>query len=157
MSDEIWDALSSEGDFSPIFKFTDPGDRIKGIIVEPPTTLPLTEYNSDKVKHDADGNPVMQVLLLLATEQRADENHDGRWRVYLDKPLLKAAVLRGLKDAGASSLEVGGELSIEFTGWRQTGGFSAKDFTAKYFSVQQSGPIGTGELGETTADDEPPF
>lgn len=154
MSTAIWDALASEGDFAPIFKFTEPGDRIGGVIVEEPKTFPLTEYGSREPKIGQDGKPVMQILLTLATEVSADENHDGRWRVYLDKPLLKSAVARELKAAGSQTLTVGDELTVTFTGMRETrGGGSAKDFTAEYRASAEpsdgDGPIGTGDLGET--------
>lgn len=148
----IWDALASESDFAPIHKFTEPGDQIGGVIVEEPKTLPLTEYGSREPKIGQDGKPVMQILLTLATEVSADENHDARWRVYLDKPLLKSAVARALKAAGSQTLAVGDQLTVTFTGIRETrGGGSAKDFTAEYTPAApcDDGPMGTGELGET--------
>ncbi len=148
MTQAIWDALSSESDFAPIFKFNNPGDRIGGVIVEEPRTFPLTEYGSREPKVGKDGKPVMQILLTLATEVTADENHDGKWRVYIDKPLMKSAVIRALKAAGAPTLEVGGEVTVTFTGLRDTrGGGTAKDFTAEY--TAPDGPLGFGELGET--------
>ncbi|MFM8600167.1 MAG: hypothetical protein ACKOB8_14375 [Mycobacterium sp.] len=101
MTDNIWDALSSDsGDFAPIFKFTNPGDSINGVIIEDPVTLPLTAYGTTEPKIGKDGNPVMQIMLVLATDQLKDESHDGRWRVYIDKPLFKAAVRDALKAAG---------------------------------------------------------
>ena len=155
MSNDILDALSSEDDFSPIFKFTNAGDHVKGVIVEEPKTFPVNEYQTTTPKVGADGKPVMQVLLVLATDQPADDTHDGRWRVYLDKPLMKLAVRKALKDAGDCTLEVGGELSLEFTGYRETrGGGSAKEFTAKYSPVEPDpwGPIGTAEVVDGDGD-----
>ena len=151
MTTAIWDALASEGDFAPIFKFADPGDRIGGVIVEEPRTLPLTEYGSREPKIGPDGKPVLQILVTLATEVSADENHDGRWRVYVDKPLMKSAVARALKAAGSKTLAVGDKLTVTFTGMRETrGGGSAKDFTAEYTPAAPCGDesIGTATLGE---------
>lgn len=158
-STDVMDALASESDFSPIKKFLEPGDSIAGIIVEEPRTFPLTEFNSKEPKIGPDGKPVMQILLVLATEQAADADHDGRWRTYIDKPLLKAAVLKALKAAGALTLAVGGEISIEFVGLRDTrGGGSAKDFTVTYSPPpgdEDFGPIGSAVLGDTAAEGTP--
>ena len=117
------------------------------------------QFNSSNPKIGPDGKPVMQILLVLATEQAADENHDGRWRTYIDKPLLKAAVLKALKSAGVSTLAVGGEISIEFVGLRETrGGGSAKDFNVTYIAPPGDvdfGPIGSAVLGDTAAEGVP--
>jgi hypothetical protein len=166
MDDEIWEALSQDSDYVPIFRFKEPGDEIEGDLVGAPKTEPLTEYKSDKPKLDSDGKQVMQVVLVLATEQREDDTDDGQRRVYLDKPLQRAAVMRALKDAGVRRFEDGGHFWMKFTGYRQMGGGSAYDFDAKYTVPQRSGgPIGDGVLGETgsgeevgpATDDEPPF
>jgi hypothetical protein len=99
---------------------------------------------------------VKQVLLVLVTDQREDADHDGRWRVYIDKPLMKAAVLRALKDADVRTLADGGRLWLKRVGDRHVGGGSAHDFIAKYTPPRGSR---TAEVGETATkpDDEPPF
>lgn len=153
-NNDIWDALGGS-DNSPIFKFANPGDKVKGIIVEPPVTLPLKEYKSDQPKIGADGKPVMQVLLILATDQPLDDDHDGRYRVYVDKPGMKSAVKRALTSADVMSLDVGGELELEFTDYQETrSGVQAKAFVAIYAPAAPAddpwgGPIGVGELGES--------
>lgn len=145
----VWDALSGDSDFSPIFRFAEAGDRISGVIVEEPKLLPLTEYKSTEPKIGPDGKPVMQIMVVLASEQAQDDNHDGRWRVYLDKPLLKAAVKRALVAADVETLEIGGEITITFVGLRETrSGGAAKDFTVEYSAAEGfgDGPIGRGEF-----------
>jgi hypothetical protein len=158
-STEVMDALASESDFSPIKKFLEPGDSITGIIVEEPRTFPLTEYNSKEPKIGNNGKTVMQILLVLATDQAADADHDGRWRVYLDKPLLKSRSLKAVKSAGASTLAVGGEITITYVGLVETrGGGSAKDFTVTYSPPpgdEDFGPIGSAVLGDTAAEGTP--
>lgn len=153
MTDTIMQALSSDsGDFAPIFKFVNPGDSISGVIIDDPVTLPLTAFGSNEPKIGKDGKPVMQIMVVLATEQLKDENHDGRWRVYIDKPLMKAAVRDALKVAGASTLQCGGDLGMTHTGFKQLSNGQAKDFTAKYeLPPEDGGPLGFGELGETGA------
>ena len=118
-------------------------------------------YKSDTPKLDSNGNPVMQVLVVLATDQREDADHDGHWRVYIDKPLMKAAVLRALKDADVRTLADGGRLWLKRVSDRHVGGGgSAHDFIAKYTPPQGSGgSAGTAEAAKsaTSPDDEPPF
>lgn len=150
MSNNIWDALETNSG-APVFKFADPGDKITGIVMEEPKLLPMKAYGSDQPKVDGAGNPVMQILLLLATDQQLDPEHDGQYRVYVDKPGMKAAVRRALTEAGSTTVEVGGELTIEFTGYQaMRSGAQAKVFTATYGSAFGD-PIGVGVLGETEA------
>lgn len=135
----ILDALAQAGTTdSPIFRFSNPGDRISGTIIEDPKLLPVREFGSDQPKLDAAGQPVHQVMIVLATEQTQDDDHDGRWRVYLDKALLKQAVFAAVKASKADDLAVGDELTIEFTGMTVLG----NGRTAKAFTVAHA-PVGT--------------
>jgi hypothetical protein len=158
---DIWEALSQDSDYVPIFKFKNEDAEIEGDITGAPELLPLTQYKSETPKLDSNGNPVMQVLVVLATDRREDADHDGRWRVYIDKPLMKAAVLRALKDANVRTLEPGGRLWLKRVSDRHvSSGGSAHDFIAKYTPPRGAGtPPGAGEIGETAAesDDAPPF
>jgi hypothetical protein len=159
--DDIWEALSQDSDYVPIFKFKDVDAEIEGDIAGAPELVPLTAYKSETPKLDKSGRQVMQVLVVLATEQCEDEDHDGRWRVYIDKPLMRAAVLRALKDASVRSPADGGRLWLKRVGDRHvSSGGSAHDFIAKYTPPQglDERPS-AGETGETATnpDDEPPF
>jgi len=148
MTTSIWDALDAEGDYAPIFKFANPGDTITGRIVEKPKTIPLNAYGTREPKIGPDGKPVYQLLVVLATEHHADQDHDGRWRVYVDKPLMKKAVAGALREAQAADLTVGGTLTVTHTGMVDTrGGGTAKDFTATY-NPPDPEHVGVGELGE---------
>jgi hypothetical protein len=157
---DIWEALSQDSDYVPIFKFKDEDAEIEGDIVGAPELLPLTQYKSETPKLDSNGRQIMQVLIVLVTERREDADHDGRWRVYIDKPLMKAAVLRALKDGGVRTPAEGGRLWLKRVSDRQVGGGSAHDFIAKYTPPQGSGgqPVaaGTGKSA-TSPDDESPF
>ena len=82
MSDDIRKFLSQSGSSDPVFRFKSVGDEICGKIAEEPKLLPQKKYQSDEPKLDDDGNPVMELLLVLDTEQ-------GRCRVYVDRPLQK--------------------------------------------------------------------
>jgi hypothetical protein len=158
--DDIWEALSQDSDYVPIFKFKDEDAEIEGDISGAPEQVPLTEFKSDTPKRDKNGRQVMQVLVVLATDQCDDDNPDGLWRVYIGKPLMRKAVLRALKDAGTRTLADGGRLWLKRTRDRHvSGGGSAHDFIAKYTLPQGLGkPSGTaGEEPAANSDDEPPF
>ena len=147
---DIWDVLSQ--DSTPIFKFAEPRDGIRGTIAEKPALVPLTEYESDEPKLDAKGQPAMQILLILQTAHITEDSHDGVWRVYVDKPRQRAALRQAMQSAGVRTLAVGDVLELVFTGYRQTsGGNQAKDFTADYKPAAQAG------ADEPLFTDEAPF
>jgi hypothetical protein len=148
----IWDALSTpDGDDAPVFRFTNAGDKIRGTIIDDPTVLPLREFGTDKPKLDRNGTPVMQVLLVLATEQLDGDEHDGRWRVFIDKALLKRAVAEAIKKAGSDGLGVGDEISISFDGLKEMpSGRSAKSFTVSFSPVGDPW-AGAGELDDDSS------
>ena len=100
----------------------------------------------------------MQVLLVLATEQLQDDDHDGKWRVYVDKPLMKQALFDAVKASGAIDVAVGDEIiDYKFIGMKTLkNGRSAKNFAVKEFNpAMPPDPwsIGTATLGETVSDD----
>lgn len=143
----ILDALAQASTTdSPIFKFSVPGDRISGIIIEDPRLLPVTAFGTDAPKLDAAGQPVMQVMVVLATEQVQGDQHDGKWRVYIDKALMKQALYKAVKASGASDLAVGDELVIEYIG--KTVLSNSRE--AKAFTVAHS-PAGVGTDAGTGA------
>ncbi len=128
---DIWDVLSQ--DSTPIFKFANPGDRIRGTIAEEPALIPLTEYESKEPKFDAKGRPALQILLVLQTEYITEDCPDGLWRVYVDKPRQRGALRQAMTATGVRIVAVGDVVELTFTGNYQTGGGnSAKDFTAEY-------------------------
>jgi hypothetical protein len=139
----ILNALA-QSDSSPIFRFTDPGDRIAGTVIEPPKLLPVKEFGSENLKVDANGQPVQQVMVVLATEHTQDAAHDGRWRVYFDKALLKQALYGALKASKSEDLLIGDDIAITYTG--KTVLKNGRE--AKGFEVTHS-PAGAGEIAST--------
>ena len=144
--DDIWDVLNQ--DSTPIFKFANAGDHIRGAIAEEPALIPLTEFESKEPKFDTKGRPALQILLILQTEHVTEDCPDGLWRVYIDKPRQRAALRQAMTDAGVRTMAVGDVVGLTFTDYYQTGGGnSAKDFTAEYKSAApaQADAIDTDE------------
>lgn len=111
---------------TPIFKHKGVGDRIRGAIAEPPKLLPLTQFGSTEPKLDSDGNPVMQLLLVLIVGE-------GKQRVYVDKPLMREKLGRAIEDSGADDLAVGGVVEIvRVDDVKCQNGGTAHDFEVTY-------------------------
>lgn len=109
------DAFLSGGG-APSAKFAAFGDTYAGQIVERPTVQQQRDFQSGEPKFWKDGNPMMQLVVTIATQQRdaSKPDDDGHRRLYV-KGALKAAVQQALKAAGAKGLEVGGVLSVTYT------------------------------------------
>lgn len=93
-----------------------------------------TDYTTKEPKTYKDGNPVMQVTVLLQTDERLDDDDDGQRTVYVNKTRMKRAIQKALRDAGQGDLAIGGVLTIWMTGTEAAagGGSPAKMFQASY-------------------------
>ena len=85
----------------PVFKFTEIGDRLDGVIVEPPELQP-----------DKFGDPGDKQLLLVIADG------DREYRLYARRQML-GAIGDAVVAAEADEIDDGGHLRIEYTG-RQT-------------------------------------
>lgn len=114
----------------------------------PYTESQQTDYTTKEPKTYKDGNPIMQAVVLLQTEDRADDDDDGQRTLYVNKTRMKRAIQKALKEAinpatgqpGVGDLQIGGVLTIWMTGTEasQGGGSPAKTFQASY-----SPPVGS--------------
>ena len=93
-----------------------------------------TDYTTKELAFYKDGNPIMQAVILLQTEDRVDSDDDGQRTVYVNKTRMKRAIQHALRDAGAPDLAVGGVLTLWMTGTEKSkgGGSDAKTFAAQY-------------------------
>lgn|SRR5487761_468190 len=128
----------------PSFKFASPGDKIKGVISQPPEDSLVMKFGiTPRVPVDPwpDGTPRMQTRIILRTSDGTD------WAIYA-KGMLAPAIRDALVEAGAPDVEMGDLLEVEFTGYGKpkAGGQPPKLYAAKYVAVASA--IG---------DDEPPF
>lgn len=98
-------------------KFDTVGDKVVGIIAEPPTTEQERDLDSREPKTWSDGQPKMQVIVVLQTDESDPENpsDDGRRRLYV-RANLRNAIRDAVRRAGASGLAVGGKLEVTYVG-----------------------------------------
>ena len=145
MSNELDDAnamLMQKG--AKAFAFNNIGDVCTGTVLSM-NTRQQTDIETGTPQSWPDGRPKMMVVIVLQTETQDDENDDGQRSVFLRGGNYSVASGKGTSSsvavrdavvaAGASGIEVGGRLSIGYTGQGQksNNAFTApKLYTAKY-------------------------
>lgn len=116
-------------------KFPSVGTSVTGRITEPPVLRQQTRFEDNSPLFWEDGTPRMQLVVTLATEQRdpADPKDDGRRRVYV-KGAMQKAVRTAVQASGAPDLQVGGTLTVTFTGYGEPKGNlpAPKAYSATY-------------------------
>lgn len=121
-------------------------DHNRGVEV-PYLETQQTDFNTREPKFYKDGNPVMQAIVLVQTEERADEDDDGQRSIYVNKTRMKRAIQHALRDAKAPDLQIGGVLTIWMTGTEPAQGGGTNH--AKLYKAQYQPPVGS--LGEQAA------
>lgn len=119
MLDEISDFLTGGGGKSA--RFDTIGDTIVGTVVDAKVTQ-QTEFGTDEPKFWPNGDPMNQIVITLATDDRdpTDPEDDGHRNLYVKgskKPESKsmtAALIAALRNAGATNLERGGTLACKY-------------------------------------------
>lgn len=118
-------------------KFENVGDKISGTITAAEVTQ-QTDLTDGTPKTWDNGDPMMQLVVTIATDLREDEDDEGTRKLYLkgSKPTTSLGAVRAaIKAAGAKGLEIGGTLSVAYTGDGEPTkrGFTApKQYAAKY-------------------------
>lgn len=128
------DDLLMGGGGAPAAKFPTVGTTWKGTITDK-TMSQQTDMVTGKPKTYDDGNPMMQVVLTIQTDQRdaTIEGDDGTRRLFIKGAML-AAVKKAIKDADAPTAEVGGTIAIKYThdGEGKPGLNPPKQYIAQY-------------------------
>jgi len=93
------------------------GDAVVGFITRQPDVQQQRDFNTGQPKFWSDGNPMMQLRVVLMTEQRDPEDPEdsGERAVYIRGNMQKA-VAQAVRQAGAKGLEAGGKLLIKYSG-----------------------------------------
>lgn len=120
----------------PSAKFPIVGTTVSGRITERPTVEQQRDYTTGELKFWDDGKPQQQLVVTVSTDLRDPEvqDDDGSRRFYV-KGSMKNAVAQAVRSSGARGLEVGGVLTITYSGdgERKNPKFNApKNFTAVY-------------------------
>jgi len=119
----------------PSAKFDTIGKTVAGRITEQPEVRQQTDFDTGGPKTWDNGDPMMQLVVTLATDERDPdiEDDDGTRRLYVKGNMQQAvaAAVRGAR----SKLEIGGRLSVTYTGDdepKKRGMSGAKRYTASY-------------------------
>lgn len=98
-------------------KFENVGTTITGTI-EDLTASQQTDFTTGELRTWPNGDPMMQVVVTLATDLRDPDvtDDDGLRKVYVKGKSLTAAVRDAVRRAGAKGLEPGGTLTVTYTG-----------------------------------------
>lgn len=149
----VADFLKSGGSKSA--KFDNPGDVCKGTVVAAEVRQ-QTEFGTGVPRTYDDGNPMMQLVVTLQTDQREDDEDDGRRNVYVkgakkDPQSGTGALIAALTAAGATDLAEGGTLAVQFTGYGvATRGNPPRQWRMEY---QPPAPVQTGGLLDSPTND----
>ncbi len=119
-------------------KFEHPGDTIVGTISAPPREQQQMKFGTQTPDTWPDGSPKMQILVSLQTDLAEDENDDGGRTLYVASKHMKRAIAQAMRDAKAQDVEIGGKLTVSFTGFdpnSKNPQNPAKLYTASYIKA----------------------
>lgn len=104
------------------WKFDEPGTTRTGTIAAPPVARQEREYDPNNpgggdLKFFPSGDPIMGIVVEVDTAERDPSNTEdqGRRTFYVEGRYIKEAVRGAVRAAGASGLEVGGQITVTFT------------------------------------------
>lgn len=142
---------------APSAKFPTVGTVVSGTIATKPEVTQRRDIDGNMMTWD-DGNPRMQLVITLQTDERDPdvEDDEGLRRIFAPRPSnLLTAIADALKKSGAR-LEPGGLLAVKFTGEKphEKRGYNAiKEYAAQY--QPPAGPSADDLLGATSAPSAP--
>lgn len=102
---------------APYFPFREVGATITGIITDEPQERDATDPFSGEVLTWKDGNPKKVLVITVQTELRDDSDDDGKRSVWISTVGQKRAVGDAIRESGRKGLDVGGTLTLTFTGY----------------------------------------
>jgi hypothetical protein len=112
-------------------KFETMGDIVRGRIVDDPKVAQMKKFESEELDFWPSGDPKMQIIVTIATDQRTDPEDDGHRHLYI-VPRMMPAVREAVKAAGATGLAVGGTIAIQWTSGTGQGAGNAREYAAAY-------------------------
>lgn len=137
--------------------FKNVGDQVQGTILSV-ATRQQTEPGG-KVKTFDDGNPMMQLVVTVLTNEHDDEDDDGLRALYV-KGQMRAALRAAIIKAGEHGIAEGGEIIVRFSAEEppKTRGFSpTKIYKVGYRSPTKSIEVPADDGAPLPDDDDMPF
>lgn len=134
------------------------GDHVVGHIMRQPEVQQQRDFDSGEPKFWSDGNPMMQLRVILMTEEHDSEDPEdsGERAVYI-RGNMQRAVAQAVRQAGVKGLEVGGKLLIKYTGngtVSRRGLNPPKQYEAKYRPPEPK-PVEVPDLPQAATDEIP--
>lgn len=134
MSDAVNDFLMNSGGGAPSASFPVIGTVWRGTILK--SEVRQQSEPDGTLKTWPDGNPMMQIVITIQTEERdaAIDDDDGKRRLFV-KGQMQEAVRDAVIASGAKGLELGGTIAVAYIadGVPKQRGFSApKQYRAEY-------------------------
>lgn len=114
-------------------KFDVMGATVVGTITEPPKAQQMKKYQTDELDFWPSGDPKMQIVVVLQTDQRdpSDADDDGKRNLFI-VPRMMPPVRDAVRKTGAPGLEVGGRLAVQWTSGSGEGKGNPKEWAADY-------------------------
>lgn len=138
------------------WKFTTPGDTHTGTITEVSDARQATEYGSNELAYwDKERTrPKMQVAVTLDTAERdpQDANDTGKRTLWVVEDGRSGSILSAIRQAvhqaGAGTIDIGGQLTVTFSGFDPNSKNPAnprKVYTAAYQAPAPAGGMFTSQ------------
>lgn len=138
------------------WKFTTPGDTHTGTITEVSDARQATEYGSNELAYwDKERTrPKMQVAVTLDTTERdpQDANDTGKRTLWVVEDGRSGSILSAIRQAvhqaGAGTIDIGGQLTVAFSGFDPNSKNPAnprKVYTASYVPPAPAGGMFTNQ------------
>lgn len=97
-------------------KFDTVGASVIGTVKSAPRERQQTKYGTQEPDFWPNGDPKMQILVDLQTEQRVDASDDGERTLYVASKNMKRAIGEAIRAANASDIAPGGVLTVTYVG-----------------------------------------
>ncbi len=97
-------------------KFDTVGANVTGTVKSAPRERQQTKYGTQEPDFWPNGDPKMQILVDLQTEQRVDDSDDGERTLYVASKNMKRAIGEAIRAANASDIAPGGVLTVTYVG-----------------------------------------
>ncbi|WP_279367364.1 hypothetical protein [Microbacterium testaceum] len=119
-------------------KFDTVGATHTGVVQSAPCERQQTKFGSQEPDFWPNGDPKMQILVDLKTDQRLDASDTGERTLYVASKNLKRAIGEAIRAAGASDILPGGTLTVQYIGNDPASANPANP--AKMYTAQYTAP-----------------